>query len=122
MGVDHVEAAPVPELHVDLPRPVLVVAGNDEATALARQLGRKIERPLLADRLDDAVAEGTAGELLDGADDALVVGHRDRLGGARGAADMEREGPPRPRDDPPPAFAREPRQDRAEKADADDRD
>ena len=65
MGVDHVEAAPVPELHVDLPRPVLVVAGDDEATALARQLGGKVERPLLADRLDHAVAEGAAGQLLD---------------------------------------------------------
>ena len=61
MGVDDVEAAPVPQLHVDLPRSVLVVAGDDQPTAFGCQLGGKIERPLLADSLDHPLAKASAG-------------------------------------------------------------
>ena len=45
-----------------------------------------------------------------------------RLGRAHPARDVERERPPRNRDDPGARHAREPRQDAPQEADADDRD
>ena len=99
-----------------------MIAGDDQPSALGRQLAGEVERPLLADRLDHALAEGAAGQLLDGADDGGVVVHQDGLGGAEGARDIERIGTARDGDHPRAGVRREPCQDRAEKADADDRD
>ena len=41
VGVDDVEAAPVPQPHVDLARAVLVVAGDDQPAALAPSARRR---------------------------------------------------------------------------------
>src|SRR5689334_12204589 len=57
VGVDHVKAAPVPQLQVDLPEAVLVITRDYEPPAYLCQLPGQIQRPLLADRLDDNVAE-----------------------------------------------------------------
>src|SRR5947209_2431046 len=122
MGIDDVEPAPVPQPHVYLPRPILVITSDDQAAALARELSCEVERPLFADRLDDAVAERAAGQLFYLADDRVVIVHRDRLRRAHAARNLKRERPPRDRDHARTGIAREPRQDRAEEADADDRD
>ena len=55
--IDHVQAAPVPELHIDLARSVLVIAGDDQPPALAREFGGEIERPLRAHGFDHHVAK-----------------------------------------------------------------
>ena len=57
VGVDHVEPAPVPQLHVHLARTVLVIAGDDQPAALGGEFGGEVERPLLAHRLDHPLAE-----------------------------------------------------------------
>src|SRR5205823_13954724 len=40
--VDDIESAPVPQLHIHLPRPILMIAGDDETSVFARQLGGEI--------------------------------------------------------------------------------
>ena len=46
--VDHVETAPVPKLHVDIARSILVVSRHDKPAPLARQFRSEIEQPLLS--------------------------------------------------------------------------
>src|SRR5690606_18043280 len=54
MGIDHVERAPVPLLHVHLAQSVLVVAGNYQASMLGCERTRQVESLLHADCFDDA--------------------------------------------------------------------
>ena len=68
--IDHVQAAPVPELHIDLARPVLVIAGDDEPAALSGEFGGQVQRPLLPDRFDHAVATPPSVNFLDPGDDS----------------------------------------------------
>ena len=79
----------------------------------ARQLGGEVERPLLADGLDDPLAETPVGQRLHRLDDPPVVVHGDRLRRAHRPRDPERERPPRDRDHPRPGVGREPGQQRA---------
>src|SRR3954447_20964570 len=122
MRVDHVQAAPVPELHVHVAQAVLVITGDDEPAALAGDRAGQVQRPLLADRLDHHVAEPSAGELTDLLDDPLVSIHWDRVGGAGLVSDLERERPPTERYGARAGVLDELREDRAEEPDADDRD
>src|SRR5215212_8958584 len=52
--VDDVEAAPVPELHVDLSRTILVITRDHESPTLTRKLACQIQRLLFAGRFDYA--------------------------------------------------------------------
>ena len=56
MGVHDVEAAPVPRLQVDRPRPVLVVPGDHEPAARGHEPRRRVERSLRPRRLEHAFA------------------------------------------------------------------
>src|SRR5207302_186438 len=69
VGVGDIESAPVPQLHIHLPRTILMIAANDQPAVFTRQLGGEIERPLLADRLDHSVAEFPAGQFPHSLDD-----------------------------------------------------
>jgi hypothetical protein len=118
--VDHVEAAPVPQEHVDLPRPVLVEAGDHEPAAHAAQLRCEIERTLRADQLEHAVAAVAAGELLDARDDRSIIGAElDGLGRAHPLRDVERGRALRDRDHAGTGPGRELHEQRTEEADAD---
>ena len=56
VSVDDLEPAPVPQLQVDLARPALVIAGDDETPSLARQLGGQVEWLLFAGGFDYQIA------------------------------------------------------------------
>ena len=98
-----------------------MIAGDDELAAEADQLSGQVERPLLADAFDHSLAQGFAGELLDLLDDRPVVIHRDCLGGAEAAGEIERLRPARDGDHPSAGIAGQPGQHRAKEADPDDR-
>src|SRR5690606_26228777 len=100
VGVDHVDPAPVPELHVDLPRSILMVPGNDQPPTFTGQLTRQLGRPLLTDRLDHAVAEKTSGKRLRLLYDPVVVVHHEGVRGAHPARHLQGVPPPRDRDHP----------------------
>src|SRR5207237_6207725 len=76
--VDDVDAEPVPALHVDAARTVLVVAGDDEASTLADQIAGDVERPLCADAFDDALGAAAVGQLVDVPRDLVAIVHRNR--------------------------------------------
>ena len=65
MRVNHIKTAPVPELHIDLPQAVLVIAGNNEPAPYLRQLARQIKRFLLAHGFNDALASGIPSQRFD---------------------------------------------------------
>ena len=52
VGVDHVDAFPVPALHIDRAWPVGVVAGDDQPPTIGRQPRRVVERLLHAGGFD----------------------------------------------------------------------
>src|SRR5690606_6528488 len=97
--VDDVEPAPIPELHVDRTRPVLVIAGDDQPAALARQLRGEIERPLRADALDDALTHPALRQVPNLADDGLMILERDPLVGAHPPREIARKRATGDRDD-----------------------
>src|SRR5262245_45662863 len=64
MRVDDIESAPVPRLHVHLPRAVLMVTGNDEPTSFATNLTGEINWLLQARGLNHASATQASRNLL----------------------------------------------------------
>ena len=65
VGVDHVETTPVPRLHVDAARAVLMEARDHQAAAHARECAGEIQCLLLAGGLDHTVAQDAAGQRVD---------------------------------------------------------
>ena len=122
MGVDYVEAAPIPELHVDLPRTVLVISRDDKSPPLPRQFRGEIEWPLLADGLYHAVTEGAGGEIAHPLDDGVMILERNDLLRAHAARKIESERTPRYRDHPRARIGRKLCKYCAQKSDADDGD
>lgn len=97
VSIDHVEAAPVPHLHVDLAGTVLVIAGDHEAAALSGQFSCEIQGPLLADGLDHYVTETSFREAPHLLDELPVIAHLDHLMSIGCANDIERVGAARDR-------------------------
>src|SRR5438270_6760459 len=120
VGIDDVETAPVPELHVHLAWSILMESGDDEPPAFSRQFACKIERVLLADRLDDTITQKAPGSFFDGSDDSITIIHWKSFGGSHPARDIAREGSSRHGDDPCSRRVRKPSQQCPEKADSDD--
>ena len=65
MRVDDIQAAPIPELHIYLPRPILMIASDDQSASFGCELGGKIERPLFAHGFDHCITKSPLGQLLD---------------------------------------------------------
>ncbi|MDP9771286.1 UNVERIFIED_ORG: hypothetical protein QE434_000075 [Rhizobium sp. SORGH_AS 755] len=122
MRIDDIKPAPVPQLHIDLARPVLVIAGDDQPAAFGRQFACEIKRPLFAHRFDDTIAEAPVSQLPDTFNDAPVIIHLDKLSRAHPVRYFQRKRPPRYGNDPCPAAGGKLRQQRADEADTDDGD
>ena len=120
--IDHVDAAPVPELHVDLPRPVLVIAGDRPAgrrsrvSSAARSSGhclptasitRSQNAPPVSSRTRSMMCQWSSIRIVSA---APMRRARSSEAGRREIAITRA-----------PASLASLRQDRAEKADADDR-
>src|SRR4051812_14733524 len=75
--VDDVDAAPIPELHVDVPEAVLVIAGDNQTAAHGGEFSGKLERPLVAGDLDDSIAPIISRESSHLTEDAAVIVHLD---------------------------------------------
>src|SRR5690625_1107841 len=70
VGIDDIESAPIPKLHVDLPRPVLMIPSDDEAAADFRQFAGKIKRFCKPGCFDRAIAKIAVGKFLNLFDDS----------------------------------------------------
>src|SRR5205814_10280127 len=77
--VDDVDAEPVPLLHVDAARAVLVITGDDETSALGDDVGGDVERPPRADAFDDALGAAPVRQFANAIHDRLVIAHRNRF-------------------------------------------
>jgi hypothetical protein len=122
MGVDNVEPAPVPQLHVDLAGAILMVARDYQASADSRKVGGEIERPLRSNCLDHPLGPLAAGQLLHLADDLVVVVQRHGDIGAQLQRQLEGKGPPGNGDHPRTCSSCQPGEQRAEEADPDNDD
>src|ERR1051326_7556730 len=120
--IDDIEATPVPELHINLSGTVLMISSDDQPAALARELGRQVQRPLLSHCFDDAITAGSRREFLDLANNPPVIIHHDRFGSAKFSRQFQRKGPSGNREYLRASVDSQLHQESTQKANSDDRD
>ena len=120
VGIDYVESTPVPKLHVNLARSTLVITGNNEAAALARELTGNIERPLFSRALDNNVAEFAVREVFDVLDCMIIESYKLRR--SHLFRQIQSKSAAGQRDHVRARRTGQLREQRAKKTDADDRD
>ena len=82
MGIDDIDAAPVPKLHIDPPRRVLMISRNDEPAANGDELASQVERLLFTGGFNDTRAPGAVSPLHHTRNHARRVATGQRFGGA----------------------------------------
>src|SRR5438876_9785022 len=95
MSIDHVQSTPIPKLQIHLSGAVLMIAGDDQAAALAGELGGQVERPLLADGFDHSIAALAGSQLSDALHNLAMVLHGNSLTRAERAGQVQGKGPAR---------------------------
>src|SRR5690625_33389 len=99
VGIDDIETAPVPELHVDLARTILMITCDDETAADFCQFAGKIERILESCRFDRDIAKFVIGQFFDGFDHFPVFVESEGFERAEILGGLESVGPSGNRDD-----------------------